>query len=127
MKMTTKRKSLQDKLRRKFGWHTNNNSKVGRTRLHKLGTSHDCVNNKETVTDIYVYIHDYQLKESILNGQEEAISIWLVKYIMKNGERWKRVDLFGSCITLEELELIYKIAKEKVFEVCSEMSNLNEK
>lgn len=117
MSMTKKRKSLQDKLRRKFGWHTNTNYNRG-TILEKLGVASHTYHDPKYVIDLHVDFDDWQIRREVLNHEEHGVGITLYKYSINKDGSFLRAERLTSRITLKELELIYKIAKEKEFEIC---------
>lgn len=117
MKMTKKRKSLQDKLRRKFKWKTNTNYNRG-TILNKQDALIHLFRNPKYAVDLRINFDDFQIRREILgNDESHGIEIGLFKYYIKDDGSYEPAERLTGYISLEELELIYKIAKEKKFEV----------
>lgn len=121
MKMTKKRKSLQDRLRRKFKWKTNTNYNRG-TILGKQDALTHLYHNPRYTVDLRINFDDFQIRREILgNDESHGIEIGLFKYYIKDDGFYEAAERLTGYISLEELELIYKIAKEKEFEVCASM------
>lgn len=116
MNMTKKRKSLQDKLRRKFKWSTNTNYNRG-TILIKPNASTHILHHPKYVTDLAINIGDYQLRRDLLNGDGYGIEISMTKYDLCDSETYDKKETLYSYITPEELEIICKIIREKQMEV----------
>lgn len=121
MAMTKKRKNLQDRLRRKFGWSTNTNYNRG-TILEKPEASSHLNHDPKYVTDLCVNFHDYGIRREIFEGNgRSSIEITLYKYKINEDETYTMTEALAGRISLDELELIYKIAKEKKFEICRDI------
>lgn len=117
MKMTKKRKSLQDRLRRKFKWKTNTNYNRG-TILEKQDALTHIYWDPKYMIDLRVNFDDFQIRREILGKDEShGIEIGLFKYHIKDDGSYEAAERLTGYISLEELELIYKIAKEKKFEI----------
>lgn len=114
MKMTKKRKSQQDKLRRKFGWKTANRSGIGWTSLFKEKAdvySLKCVSN-----DIAITFNDLLLWQEVLGTScGKGITINIRQY-NDSTEEAECLNSLSVTLTFEELETIYKIAREKRYE-----------
>lgn len=114
MKMTKKRKSQQDKLRRKFGWKTANRSGIGWTSLFKEKAdvySLKCVSN-----DIAITFNDLLLWQEVLGTSwGKGITINIRQY-NDSTEEAEFLNSLSVTLTFEELETIYKIAREKRYE-----------
>lgn len=114
MPMSKLRKKLQDRLRRVFKWSTNTNYNRG-TMLIKPNASTHLYTDPKYVIDLCVDIDD----QRILNDKERAIAIGLIRYNNTEfGIRTRGANMY-ACISFEELELIYNIAKEKMNEMDS--------
>lgn len=114
MKMTKKRKSQQDKLRRKFGWKTVNRPGIGWTSLLKEKAdvySRNCVSN-----DIAITFNDILLWQEVLGTSwGKGITINIRQYD-DSTEEAEFLNSLSVTLTFEELETIYKIAREKRYE-----------
>lgn len=114
MKMTKKRKSQQDKLRRKFGWKTSSIPSVGWTGL--LKEKAEVYSHKRISNDIAISFNDILLWQEVLGtswGKGIAINI---RQYDDSTEKAKCLNDLSVTLTFEELETIYKIAKEKQYE-----------
>ena len=118
MAMTKIREILQYGLRRKFGWSTNTNY------------NHDTILVKEdtsTQLDICVKLDDYQIRQEILKGDGHGVEISLHKYAINNKDgTYTELESLTGDMSLAELELIYKIAKEKELEIYRNIKNIKE-
>lgn len=116
MKMTKKRKSQQDKLRRKFGWKTSNRSGIGWTSLLKEKANVYWYSLKYASNDIAITFNDRLLWEEVLGTNcGRGITIDIRQYD-DSTEIAKCLNNLSVTLTFEELETIYKIAKEKRYE-----------
>ena len=124
MKMTKRRKKLQDKLRRKFGWKTDNMPSTGWTGLRK----------EKAEVYSYKHISNYlaiSFNETMLWGEVlganwgKGITIDIRQYD-DSTEKVKVLKSLSVGLTFEELEMIYNIAKEKRFETIAERSQIQE-
>ena len=114
MKMTKKRKSQQDKLRRKFGWKTSSIPSVGWTGL--LKEKAEVYSHKRISNDIAITFNDCLLWEEVLGTSwGKGITINIRQYD-DSTEKAKCLNNLSVTLTFEELETIYKIAKEKRYE-----------
>ena len=114
MKMTKKRKSQQDKLRRKFGWKTSSIPSTGWTDLRKEKA--EVYSHKRVSNDITISINDLLLWHEVLGTSwGKGIKINICKYD-DSTEKAKFINSLSVTLTFEELETIYKIAKEKRYE-----------
>lgn len=124
MKMTKKRKSLQDKLRRKFGWKTDNMPSIGWTGLRKEKA--EVYSSKRISNDLTI-----EFNETLLWGEVrganwgKGITINIRQYD-DSTEKVKFLKSLSVNLTFEELEMIYNIAKEKRFETIAERSQIQE-
>ena len=118
MKMTKKRKSQQDKLRRKFGWKTSSIPSTGWTGLFKEKA--EVYSHKHISNDIAITFNDRLLwKEVLGTSWGKGITINICKYD-DSTEKAKFLNNLSVTLTFEELETIYKIAKEKRYETIVE-------
>lgn len=107
--MTTTRKKLQDILRKKFKYQTNNDRGRGTT-LIKPNASVLHYKSNDIVTDLAVNMDRSMFRYD--NGKS-AIAIYLTKYKHdKSSNKYDKLDDLSGYISLEELELIHKIACE---------------
>lgn len=114
MKMTKKRRNQQDKLRRKFGWKTSNIPSTGWTGLFKEKA--EVYSHKHISNDIAITFNDRLLWEEVLGASwGKGITINICKYD-DSTEKAKFINSLSVTLTFEELEMIYKIAKEKRYE-----------
>lgn len=124
MKMTKKRKSQQNKLRRKFGWRTANPPCTGWTGLYKQKAavySHKCVSN-----DLVIAFDQNLLWGEILDTNwNKGITIEIRQYD-DSTEKTKVLNYLSASLTFEELETIYNIAKEKRYETIVKHSTTQE-
>ena len=121
MPMTKRRKSLQDKLRRKFKWSTNTNYNRGTTLIKQDSLTH-LYHNPRYVVDLSVYIDDFGIRQEILGKDCRGITIELNKYNVRDDGSYIHDTKLTGYIGAEELELIYRILKEKESEVCAMVS-----
>lgn len=114
MKMTKKRRNQQDKLRRKFGWKTSSIPSTGWTGLFKEKA--EVYSHKHISNDIAITFNDRLLWEEVLGTSwGKGITINICKYD-DSTEKAKFINSLSVTLTFEELETIYKIAKEKRYE-----------
>lgn len=119
--MTKRRKSLQDKLRRKFKWSTNTNYNRGTTLIKQNSLTH-LYHDPRYAVDLSVYIDDFGIRQEILGKDCQVITIELNKYNVRDDGTYEHDSRLTGYIHAEELELIYKILKEKETEVCAMFS-----
>lgn len=122
MAMTKARRNLQGRLRRKFGWSTNTNYNRG-TILDKQDASTHLWHDPKYVTDLRIDFNDARIWREILEGGDRGVEISLTKYNVNDDETYTKVEALTGYISLAELELICKIAKEKKFEICRDVLN----
>ena len=116
--MTKKRKNQQDKLRRKFGWRTSNMRISGWTGL--LKEKAEVYSHKHVSNDIAITFNDRLLWEEVLGTSwGKGITIDIRQYD-DSTEKAKCLNNLSVTLTFEELETIYKIAKEKRYETIVE-------
>lgn len=124
MKMTKKRKSLQDKLRRKFGWKTFSTPSTGFVGLLKEKAnvySYKCISN-----DLAISLDETMLWGEVIGASwGKGIAIEIKQYD-DSTEKAKVLKFLSVNLTFEELEMIYNIAKEKRFETIAERSQIQE-
>lgn len=114
MKMTKKRKSQQDKLRRKFGWKTSSMPRIGWTRLFKEKA--EVYSHKRISNDIAITFNGILLWQEVLGTSwGKGITIDIRQYD-DSTEKAEFLNSLSVNLTFEELETIYKIAKEKQYE-----------
>ena len=114
MKMTKKRKSQQDKLRRKFGWKTSSIPSTGWTGL--LKEKAEVYSHKRVSNDIAIAFNDLLLWHEVLGTNwGKGITIDISQYD-DSTEKAQCLNNLSVTLTFEELETIYKIAKEKRYE-----------
>lgn len=124
MKMTKKRKNLQDKLRRKFGWKTHANTGTGWVSLSKEKA--EVYSHKHISNDLIVAFSESALWGELMGKSwGKGIVIEIDQYDDSAKESKPLTDLSVS-LTFEELEIIYNIAKEKRFETIAERSATQE-
>ena len=131
MKMTKKRKSLQDKLRRKFGWKTTNISNARWTGLlkekaevcsYKLISNDQTIALNETALDLSIEFDEFMLLGEALGADfGKGITIDVREYD-DPADKTKIRKTLSVGLTFEELETIYNIAKEKRLETLAECS-----
>lgn len=115
MKMTKRRKQLQDKLRRKFGWKTEGSAFGGSSALYKEKAT--TYSKRQISNEAIVVFDDYQLwGEFVGKNYAKGVLIAINQYDDSTDEQ-KLLDNLMVGLTFKELELIYKIAKEKQFEM----------
>ena len=125
MKMTKKRKSQQDKLRRKFGWKTSSMRISRWTGL--LKEKAEVYSHKRVTNDIAIMFNDRLLWEEVLGTSwGKGITIDIRQYD-DSTEKAKCLNNLSVTLTFEELETIYKIAKEKRYETIVEHYATQEK
>ena len=125
MKMTKKRKSQQDKLRRKFGWKTSSIPSTGWTGL--LKEKAEVYSYKHISNDIAISFNDILLWQEVLGTSwGKGITIDISQYD-DSTEKAKCLNNLSVTLTFEELETIYKIAKEKRYETIVEHFATQEK
>lgn len=126
MKMTKKRKSLQDKLRRKFGWKTDNNLFSGWSTLSKEKATLYLSNQKKFSNDLNVVFSCTQLWNEVM-GKSYGKGVFItINQYDDSTEESKLMKTLSVGLTFEELEMIYNIAKEKRFETIAERSTTQE-
>ena len=124
MKMTKKRKSLQDKLRKKFGWKTDNMPSTGWTGLRKEKA--EVYSRKLISNDLSITFDETMLWGEVLGANwGKGITIDIRQYD-DSTEKVKVLKSLSVSLTFEELEMIYNIAKEKRFETIAERSQIQE-
>ena len=123
--MTKKRKSYQDKLRRKFRWKTSSTRYTGWTGL--LKEKAEVYSHKRISNDIAITFNDRLLWEEVLGTSwGKGITIDIRQYD-DSTEKAKCLNNLSVTLTFEELETIYKIAKEKRYETIVEHYATQEK
>lgn len=124
MKMTKKRKSLQDKLRRKFGWKTTCTPSIGWTGL--LKEKAEVYSYRRISNDLAIAFDEHTLWGEVLGKSwGKGITIDIHQYD-DSTEKAKVLKSLSVSLTFEELEMIYNIAKEKRFETIAERSQIQE-
>lgn len=124
MKMTKKRKSLQDKLRRKFGWKTHPKLSNGWVSLSKEKA--EVYSHKHISNDLIVAFSESALWGELMGKSwGKGIVIEIDQYD-DSAEELKLLKDLSVSLTFEELEMIYNIAKEKRFETIAERSTIQE-
>ena len=109
--MTKRRKSLQDKLRRKFGWRTFSEPHTGWTSLIK--EKNEVYSYKNASNDLFVIFNEMALwGELIGKNYGKGVLIEIRRYNDFPAKE-KDVRYLSASLTFEELETIYNIAKEK--------------
>lgn len=109
--MTKRRKSLQDKLRRKFGWRTLSEPHIGWTCLIK--EKNEVYSYKNASNDLFVTLNEMALwGELIGKNYGKGVLIEIRRYDDFTAKE-KDVRYLSASLTFEELETIYNIAKEK--------------
>lgn len=126
MKMTKKRKSLQDKLRRKFGWKTDNNLFSGWSTLSKEKATLYLSNQKKFSNDLNVELSCTQLWNEVMGKSYGKGVVITINQYDDSAKESKLLNDLSVSLTFEELEMIYNIAKEKRFETIAERSQIQE-
>lgn len=122
MSITKVRKRLQDKLRSRFKWKTN--SVANRyTSLIKPEAERHILGGREEkyIIELSVNIMDPWIKKQLLDDKWSLgdMMIRLTRKDLLEDGTFKPSGSMFVHLTFEELELIYKIAKEKEQEVCA--------
>ena len=114
MKMTKRRKQLQDKLRKKFGWKTEADAFGRSSALYKEKAT---TYSKRQISNEAIFVLDtYQLWGEFLGkNYAKGVLIAINQYDDSTDEQKLLGNLMVG-LTFEELELIYEITKEKRFE-----------
>ena len=101
MPMSKDRKKLQDKLRSKFKWQTRKNY-GGEISLIKPDADNPIcmIGKEERSVDMAFVIYD-----------AKNITIYLTEYRKPEGKSWEVIKETTGRMSLEELEMIYNIAK----------------
>ena len=120
MKMTKRRKSLQDKLRRKFGWKTHPNPGTGWVSLSKEKA--EVYSHKHTSNDLIVAFDEHSLWGELMGKSWGKGIVIQIDHYDDSTEEPKLLEDLQVGLTFEELETIYNIAKEKRFETIAEYS-----
>ena len=122
--ITDVRKRLQDKLRQKFGWKTwsQNNRFTSLIKPEAMRYSHPKRKDKHTIS-LTIDIFDHRIKERLLGEPAYMgdLTITLTKHKQLDDGTTEAVEHLETYLTLEELEMIYRIAKEKEMEVCGNL------
>lgn len=114
MKMTKCRKQLQDKLRKRFGWKTDANIFTGRAFLFKEKAT--IYSKLQISNNLIVAFNEYGLWNEIV-GKDYGKGVLIeINQYDNSTDKPKMLKNLSVGLTFEELELIYKIAKEKRFE-----------
>lgn len=124
MKMTKKRKSLQDKLRRKFGWKTAQMPRTGWTGL--LKEKANVYSYKRISNDLAIALDETLLWGEVIGASWGKGIVIEIKQYDDSTEKAKVLKSLSVNLTFEELEMIYNIAKEKRFETIAERSQIQE-
>lgn len=123
--MTKRRKSLQDKLRRKFGWRTLSEPHTGWTSLIKEKI--EVYSHKNASNDLFVTFNEMALwGELIGRNYGKGVLIEIRRYD-DSAAKEKDVRYLSASLTFEELETIYNIAKEKRVEAINARQKEKEK
>ena len=127
MSITKVRKRLQDKLRSRFGWKTwsQNNRFTSLIKPEAMRYYHPRRADKYTIS-LTIDIFDYRIKERLLGKPVYMgdLTITLTKNKQLDDGTTEAVEHLETYLTLEELEMIYKIAKEKEMEVCGNLDKV---
>lgn len=117
MKMTKTRKNLQDKLRKRFGWKTFWEKHGDITTLCKENIAKfKCNDGRVGSIKLEIEMLPHKLWNELTgNGDPHGITISYWKVDGHGSKPWAITK-----ITFEELETIYKIVKEKRYEIISE-------
>lgn len=133
--MSKKRKSFQDKLRRKcknttpsgshVRWSTNTNYGRGTILIKSNANTHMFGHRgSKWFVDLVVDLDDYKLRKTAKGEyKSDPIGICLEKYSYEGENRYIEESETWAYLTLEELELIYNIAKEKINEINNDIQN----
>lgn len=124
MKMTKKRKSLQDKLRRKFGWKTYADLGAGWVSLSKEKA--EVYSHKHTSNDLIVAFSESALWGELMGKSWGKGIVIEIRQYDDSAKESKLLNDLSVSLTFEELEMIYNIAKEKRFETIAKRSTTQE-
>lgn len=124
MKMTKRRKSLQDKLRRKFGWKTYADLGAGWVSLSKEKA--EVYSHKHTSNDLLVAFSESALWGELMGKSWGKGIVIQIDHYDDSAKESKLLNDLSVSLTFEELEMIYNIAKEKRFETIVERSTTQE-
>ena len=123
--MTKRRKSLQDKLRKRFGWKTRSYPDIGWTSLIKEKI--EVYSYKNASNDLFVTFNEMALwGELIGKNYGKGVLIEIRRYDDFTA-KVKDVRYLSAGLTFEELETIYNIAKEKRVEAINARQEEKEK
>ena len=124
--ITKKRKAIQAKLRRKYGYETRNYSDG----IYIIKPTVDSyVNPKYNSVDMTVSVDRLCVVKNTNKNAKTSypeLRISLIKYD-KCGDGFKEEGEIVARITLEELELLYKATKEAVDEIKDEIAEVERK
>lgn len=127
MSMSKKRKNLQAKLRRKYNYQTNTNYDRGVMLIKPNAESYMLPHRKDKhVVDMALYIDAYQVRR-IMSGDKskhlKELRLYLTKLRPIDNNHWEEFDNTEIHLSFEELELLYNIAKEAIYDIKEEMSD----
>lgn len=122
--MTKRRKSLQDKLRKKFGWKTSSMPSTGWTSLFKEKA--ETYSHKHISNDLFVTFNETALWGELIGKKYGKGVLIEIRRYDDFPAKEKDVRYLSASLTFEELEMIYNIAKEKRFETIAERSTTQE-
>ena len=127
MSMSKKRKNLQAKLRRKYNYQTSTDHNRGVMLIKPDAESYLLPHRTDKhVVDMALYIDAYQVRK-IMSGDKnkfrKELRLYLTKLRPIGNDHWEEVDKTEIHLTFEELELLYKIAKEAIYDITEEMSH----
>lgn len=124
MKMTKKRKNLQDKLRRKFGWKTSSMPSIGCVALLKEKARDNAY--KHISNDLAIALDETMLWGEVIGANWGKGVVIEIRQYDDSTEKAKVLKSLSVNLTFEELEAIYNIVKEKRFETIVERSQIQE-
>lgn len=125
MSMTKLRKSLQDKLRRKFGWQTNTNYNRG-TILIKPNACTHLYHEPKYVIDLAINIDDWRLRRNLVQGDKCGIEVVQTKSEFTSDRQYVNKEELVSYISVEELDLVHRIVHEKIAEIMDKKEKKND-
>lgn len=128
MSMSKKRKNLQAKLRRKYNYQTSTDYGRG-VMLIKPNAETYLLPHRDIdkhVVDMALYIDAYQVRR-IMSGDKskhlKELCLHLTKHRPTENNCWEEADKMEIYLSFEELELLYNIAKEAIYDIKEEMRN----
>lgn|SRR5574344_35661 len=127
MSMSKKRKNLQAKLRRKYNYQTSTNYNRGVMLIKPNAESYLFPHHTDKhVVDMALYVDAYQVRKIMSGDKNEHLKelrLYLTKLRPIGNDHWEKFDKTEIHLSFEELELLYNIAKEAIYDIMKEMSH----